>query len=180
MEDADRFLEEMKLFFEIYGRKYVLFRPNKRLNAYVYFRNFDEKGLAILVRLPVKNNEAGEAIFTGRNVEIEIKQIKKHYLFSLVDSIIREGWLAVLQDKIEVLTELVLDHVKPCLECGTMRIPRVSRTKVSEADKKPTFFVATYCPKCRRRQNTKFGVGLKSRLHKYLKAKAIQKKMEKK
>lgn len=164
--DPSTLLEEIKDFFTLNFPKFTLVEPEGGRTRYQFYRNFKDLRLYIIVFMPIKI-EDGKLVFikdSEKEIDIELRiGGTKKMSVGLIGTRTQNGWRSVLTEKIEALEEL-LRYVVQCDDCGNLMAPRVSQNKKSQ-----TWFVSLYCKNCRKWKSTTYGVGLKTRLHKYLK-----------
>lgn len=164
-EDASFLLTSIENYMRDYLPGYQLFVPKSDGKKCVIYKNFPAKELSVVVYLPAITTDYGKILRSGKKAGMVLKVIKrKGYLFEFTDTLLSGYWKNILKEKIEVLEDLVAE-VRHCVSCTRILVPQLCQTKQSK-----TWFVSTYCPVCREWKNTDYGKGLKTRLHKFLKA----------
>ena len=163
--EAAAFLKEVMGFFVQYFPSFIPVKPNARTVRYLFYRNFKKFGLSIVVLTPVriKNEELGFIPASSKKIAVELRITKtKRTVVSLVGTEIHGDWKRILKEKIEILLEL-LREIKQCDKCGEFMVPRVNKQL-----KTGTWFVSLHCRRSSEYRSTTYGIGLKTKLHKFI------------
>jgi hypothetical protein len=166
--DAITFLDEVKSFFVLYFPSFILVEPNDRTIRYLFYRNFRKVGLSIVILTPIRIEKETIKFIpaSAKKIAIELRVTKtKRTVVALVGTEIHNEWKEILKEKIEALIDLIRE-IKQCDKCGEFMVPRVSKQK-----KTGTWFVSLHCRKCSEYRCTTYGIGLKTKLHKFIQRK---------
>lgn len=171
-EDASYFLKLVGFFTRDYLLGYQLFIPKTEGKNCAVYRNFPEKNLSVVVYLPAITTDYGKILMIGKKAGTVLKVTKDmSYLFDLTDTVMSgAAWKDVVKEKVNALEELI-EETGRCTFCTKILQPRLCQSKETG-----TWFVSTFCTHCRSWRNTEYGIGLKTRLHKFLKARHTQRR----
>jgi hypothetical protein len=166
--DAITFLKEIKSFFTNYFPSFIAVDPNNRTIRYLFYRNFKKFHLSIVVLTPIriKNGKLEFIPASSKKIAVELRITKtKRTAVYLIGTELYGDWEKILEDKIKVLIEL-FKEINQCDKCGEYMTPFVNRQKDTGI-----WFVSIRCRRCGEYRNTTYGIGLKQKLHKYLRHK---------
>lgn len=168
-DGAEYLLFNILTYFRNAHRNFGLYTPQKPFEQqFAFYHNYTKFGLSIVVTLPFTLDDAGKTKMSGAYFDIVLKKTsvrKRANLITLRSTLLSSDYCEHLDKKIAVLQKLILDS-KKCKICGRWMHPHVSYRKPPQ---EKTRFVSFYCQQCNAFTPTTFGIGLKSKLHKYLK-----------
>jgi hypothetical protein len=161
--NPEDFLKEIKEFFSLYYPKFVFVEPGGKILRYSFYKNFPGCGLSIVVLTPVVKKNEKHSLIPKNEIEIDLRTTKtKQIKIFLVGTMLYGNWKNVLEEKIRVLEDLIVE-IRRCDDCGEIMPPRVCKRK-----DKGTWFVSFFCWHCRKWENTPLGICLKTRLHRFI------------
>lgn len=166
--NPEELLRDISAFFFAYYGMFMSYTPQRSGEKYVYYHNYKNTRLSIVVFLPLTQNSCGNLQITDQKISIALKITKsrdKRFLVEMEDVRMIDGWQGRVQARIGALKELVETEVRRCDTCQVVMLPKTMQRR----EPPHTTFVGLVCPICKKPSWTVFGRGLKTRLHTNLK-----------
>lgn len=165
---AAELLRDISAFFFAYFGMFKIHAPKNPGEKYVYYFNYPNTRLSIVVFLPISPDTRNDLQITDQKIAIALKVTKsrdKNFLVEMEDVRLIDGWEDRARERIGALKELVETEVRRCDACQVVMHPKTMKRR----EPPHTKFVGLVCPICNRHSWTVFGRGLKTRLHTNLK-----------